>query len=1257
MFYLITQLLLTTLTCYSQEGDGTTNSYRIGKDFSRSFSVSNNLYRINQRWEGALFLSTHSTHVETCKDPGWPCLTYSAGILSNYYGFYTDYGIGYQSIPDKVYQDNLGGVSDVNEKSGISPTYFVSPMGSDSNEGTEDKPFRTIEKARDMVQMISKDMENNLVVYLRGGIYDIDTTIVFHEANSGQNGFNIIYKAYEGEEPVINGGKKVTGWIPVVGTELWKAKIDFTDQFRNLYVNGRRVGRAVSDKSYVGVAPHLDSLGEPDGIIVDQSVIGDYRNKEDIELHWSPEWRDFQLLVKDIVPGKSGQKIILMKQPYYSTALKLKNECLPTFDKAFYIENAIELLDTHGEWYFDRSTHELFYYPEIEDMTTAEVYVPVLERFLEIRGEPGKKVHNLDFQGITFRYSTWLEPSEKGFSSLQAECICPGELNAEGNPVRELVLPGILLDYAEQVRFEDNVFEHMGASCIGLLNGINGISITGNYFQDISDAAIVAGHWNHQNNEDDIFKNSQIRNNLIQNTGVEYLGAPAISVLYAQNVDISHNDIAETPYIGISIGWGWSHTIGAAGNNRINNNRIERCFVKTKDGGGIYTLGAMPGTEVVGNYIRYSFWNGIQNDKGSGGIIFRNNVLEFPQYHWRHVNSVGLLEYDNTYTTMDFTALHKKNDTPPIVPEPFIEKNTSVIPDAEWPQEAMKIIREAGLEGNYRELLQHLMPDRYSTMADETFNVSESILRTENNTAGYLMPSWSASESMTAKVTLVDLTKVEPKNNFSEKCLKFVDMDSCGNASVKKRFASQKEMVMAEWTFMEMSGTMNGYFLTGKGGNAIELYSSAGELVYRDSLLGFQKIQQLETGKWYSVKLIVSPVMGKFDLYVNHDLKLPGVQFTNPSDEIDGILFGTDHDCKDAIVYIDNVKIWSRGADNRKVQAAYPEPGDGQLCFNDSLVLYWLPGFLSNSSDVYFGISMEAVLNAHHASSSYKGSLPGNDYYPGILVTGQTYYWRIDAVGQDSTFKGSIWSFTMTEDTTPKIYSVKLIFLDRSTGTPVYRAFFTHDDDLSLTNHDGEIVLEYLFPDTLYFTVEHTDYFTETESIVINGDTSLVIPLTAKYADLFFEVTDNADPLEDVKVTLNGSSLSTNEMGSTMFFNRKARRTYGYTVEKEGYPSFSDSVYLEIDTTLHINLRPVSSFFTNGLIIQVYPNPAKDYLYLDAGKMNAKIDLTNLTGYTVMTGILYPNNNWMDLSGLSPGVYFIKIQAGEEIHFRKIIKL
>ena len=90
---------------------------------------------------------------------------------------------------------------------------YVSPDGDDNNAGTLSAPFKTIERARNAVRdIIAQGMTSDVAVILRGGIYYLSETLTFDDRDSGNNGYNVIYTNYPGEEPILDGGIPITNW-------------------------------------------------------------------------------------------------------------------------------------------------------------------------------------------------------------------------------------------------------------------------------------------------------------------------------------------------------------------------------------------------------------------------------------------------------------------------------------------------------------------------------------------------------------------------------------------------------------------------------------------------------------------------------------------------------------------------------------------------------------------------------------------------------------------------------------------------------------------------------------------------------------------------------------------------------------------------------------------------------------------------------------------------------------------------------------
>jgi hypothetical protein len=115
-----------------------------------------------------------------------------------------------------------GGAPDASAN--VQATYYVSPQGIDCNPGSLAAPFRTLTRARDVVQTANSAMTGDIVVYLRGGTYPLTGTLSFAAADSGSKGFYVKYLNYPGETPLLTGGQPIGGWSLSDSTKnIWQA--------------------------------------------------------------------------------------------------------------------------------------------------------------------------------------------------------------------------------------------------------------------------------------------------------------------------------------------------------------------------------------------------------------------------------------------------------------------------------------------------------------------------------------------------------------------------------------------------------------------------------------------------------------------------------------------------------------------------------------------------------------------------------------------------------------------------------------------------------------------------------------------------------------------------------------------------------------------------------------------------------------------------------------------------------------------------
>ncbi len=125
-----------------------------------------------------------------------------------------------------------------------------------------------------------------------------------------------------------------------------------------------------------------------------------------------------------------------------------------------------------------------------------------------------------------------------------------------------------------------------------------------------------------------------VSNNYIHDGGILFAGAIGVWVGHASDNEISHNEICDLNYTGISVGWSWGYGETKHHRNEIAYNHLHHLGRGVLgDMGAIYTLGISPGTKLHHNLI-HDIWcydavgaGGIYPDEGSSQIVIENNVV------------------------------------------------------------------------------------------------------------------------------------------------------------------------------------------------------------------------------------------------------------------------------------------------------------------------------------------------------------------------------------------------------------------------------------------------------------------------------------------------------------------------------------------------------------------------------------------------------------------------------------------------------
>jgi len=463
---------------------------------------------------------------------------------------------------------------------------------------------------------------------------------------------------------------------------------------RQFFAAGERQQRARTSgatgvASEFVVGPLLDRQRNV-AMIVDTDLIEDLSNPEDLELVYigtaisghgqlepdgtedvRPSWKAHRLPVDSATYlGNGTTRLDISNGALYHASERgyAPLEILPS--DPFFIENALELLDESGEWYFDPRRRLLYWWPPTQ-AALADAWIPVTQTLLDLDGTPKRPVRNIRIEGLAFRHAAYTVPNDAGYVVSQASYWFTGweppdwmEDDGARHPYldrpRPAGIPGaaVEVDSARRITFSANTFTELGAIGVLLQNDVGRAVFDGNLFVDISAAALVAGHPEHDEIDEPMegpIASLAFTNNIVDRAGAEFYASVGVQVTKASGAEVSHNLFRNLPYTAISAGWGWDNNPNSTVHRaiRIENNYFENVVNVLYDGAPIYLLGpvAEPGAgrddyvEVRGNFANnagagpqfkapseaadpsYAKRPGVQIDEGSRNVVISDNVF------------------------------------------------------------------------------------------------------------------------------------------------------------------------------------------------------------------------------------------------------------------------------------------------------------------------------------------------------------------------------------------------------------------------------------------------------------------------------------------------------------------------------------------------------------------------------------------------------------------------------------------------------
>lgn len=614
--------------------------------------------------------------------------------------------------------DKLDTISDPEEKP-VNPVYkelYVSESGNDNANGTKVAPFKTLERAKEEIAKINNSMTGDIIINVESGTYKLEETFVLDESHSGKNGYNVIFRGVDrNNPPLISGGEKITGWEKYSDVLYRAPMAEGVKEVRNFYVNNFPAIRAKSKYVYNVKSFYDDPATEEydrDGFLVDsKNFLKNLTNHEDIELVFNVVWTMPRYPVTSI--DEVDDRMLIRSKPETMAMKKSVTYLAPQSGSAFFMENAFELLDEPGEFYYNKSDGYIYYYPQKgEDMTTADTYVGKVEGLVNVQGaNPREKVTNVTFDNLDFRYGAWDYVSEWGQVGRQA---CEFD---SGEGKRKMVFQQFLVNYADNINIENCRFTCLGSSAIGMLDGVSNSNVVGNLICDVSGAAIVFGHWIYEEMVDDptldyeMSRNLRAENNVISRVCAEYTGCVAITAYYVNGIKVLNNDISKLPYSGITVGWGWGEDdFEGFGSYKISHNKLTEAMENLIDGNHIYLLGCLDNCDVSYNYASKTrtasqVYGGVYFDAASCNSRAHHNLTTQASC-WLMWSALNWIENNYAYASYSDTA--KMNYATGSGPQTLNVEPVTIVDSSDestWNDEAKYIRDNAGVKDEYKHLL------------------------------------------------------------------------------------------------------------------------------------------------------------------------------------------------------------------------------------------------------------------------------------------------------------------------------------------------------------------------------------------------------------------------------------------------------------------------------------------------------------------------------------------------------------------------
>ncbi len=457
---------------------------------------------------------------------------------------------------------------------------YVSLSGDDTSPGTIESPFATLQKALEVARM---EKNKTVTIYLRKGTYYLDKPIIFTLKDSRTENAGLTLTAYENEKVIISGAKRLSSlkWEDY-RDGIRKAVVPQGLVFDQLFVNGQLQYMArypnydPNARYYNGIA--ADAI-DPERVRAWENPSGGY-----VHASHRHEWGGYHWVIK----GKNDKNELELEGGWQN------NRLMGMHPERRFVENVFEELDDPGEWFYDKNTSILYYYPAQNiDLTNAILETPQISHLFEFRGNESDPVENIHLEGLELTHTlrTFMDTREQllrsdwaiyrgGAVLMEGACFCS---------VRKCffnTVGGNAVFFSNYNRHNEVTGCHIadaganGICFVGDPEAVRSPSFEYKEFVPVEELDCETGP-----KTTNFPAECLVYDNLMYRLGRIEKQIAGVQISMAQDITVSHNTIYDVPRAGINI------SEGTWGGHILEYNEVFNTVLETGDHGSFNSWG------------------------------------------------------------------------------------------------------------------------------------------------------------------------------------------------------------------------------------------------------------------------------------------------------------------------------------------------------------------------------------------------------------------------------------------------------------------------------------------------------------------------------------------------------------------------------------------------------------------------------------------------------------------------------------------